>query len=167
MQTEIQLTPENILAVFNHEAARIRQIELALKDVRPKCSVTAMSFLLRAGTLRVIAKFEPQYCDDGRPKWKAEHEGGDFDALCDQVLADIAAYKADMYGTDVERMALAIIQIKHRDGTVTDRALRMANFTQEAITQIHERAALLANEMSDGKPFEVEFVGAGNHVEAA
>ena len=67
-----------------------------------------------------------------------------------------------MFGTDVERLALAIIKIKHQSGEVTDRALRMEGFTQECITEIHERAALLANEMSDGKPFEVVFAGASN-----
>lgn len=157
------LTPEIILAAFAHKQARTTEMERALEAVRPKSAATAGAFIGRDLWFTVYAEFNPQFRSDGRPKWKTEHRGEDFDALCDQVLADIAAYKADMFGTDVERMALAIIQIKHRDGAVTDRALRMEDFSQEAIEQIHERAALLANEMSDGKPFEVEFVGAGNH----
>lgn len=160
MQTE--LTPEIILAAFTHKNARCEEIERALEDVRPKCLKTASAFLCGDGNFRVYAEFNPQYMSDGRPKWGAVREGSDFDALCDQVLADIAAYKADMFGTDVERLALAIIKIKHQSGEVTDRALRMEGFTQECITQIHERAALLANEMSDGKPFEVVFAGASN-----
>jgi hypothetical protein len=155
------LTPEIIFAAAAHIAHRRSEIENALSAARPKCS-TSTGVYVCGSKFRAYAEFTPQYKSDGRPAWKTGGESADFDALCDQVLADIEAYKADMFGTDVERMALAIIQIKHRDGTVTDRALRMADFTQEAIEQIHERAALLANEMSDGKPFEVEFVGAHN-----
>jgi hypothetical protein len=165
MPTEI-LTPELIRAAFVHKNARVNEIETAMDATRPNCSATASVFMGAGGEFTAYAEFQPQIRGDGRPKWGTQRKGADLDNICDQVLADIAAYKADMFGTDLERMALAIIQIKHRDGTVTDRALRMANFTQEAIEQIHERAALLANEMSDGKPFEVEFVGAGNHAEA-
>lgn len=113
----------------------------------------------------VWVKFENSIRSDGGPDWAFEVKGQDFDALVDEALDALRAYQADMFGSEVERMALAIIQIKHSDGVVTDRALRMADFTQEAISAIHERAAALANEMSDGKPFEVTFVGAGNHVE--
>lgn len=160
MQTE--LTPEIILAVLAHRASREDEIEAALKSVRPNAYCATNSFLAHTGELCVYAKFEPSIRSDGRPRWESEHIGTDFDALCDQVLADIAAYKADMFGTDVERLALAIIKIKHQSGEVTDRALRMEGFAQEVITAIHERAALLANEMSDGKPFEVVFAGASN-----
>lgn len=164
MQTDT-LTPELILAVFEYTERRVQEVEAAMNACRPRCYVSA-SVYLSGKELRGYAKFEPHIRGDDRPRWGADTESTDFDAVVDELLRQIAEYKADMYGTDVERMALAIIQIKHRDGMVTDRALRMADFTQEAVEQIHERAALLANEMSDGKPFEVEFVGAGNHAEA-
>lgn len=167
MSTEVKPAAETILAVFAHETARMHQIEAALKDCRPKAYSSAFTwFNADKVRLEVSAKFSTTVAADGRPNWMTERCGDDFDALCDQVLADIAAYKADMFGTEVERMALAIIQIKHREGAVTDRALRLAHFTQEVIEAVHERAVQLANEMSDGKPFEVEFVGAGNHAEA-
>lgn len=158
------LTPEIIFAVFQHRDARTSEIEAAMRDCRPR-GHPFVFISTQNGALYVSAYWNNADLD-GLGSWRTRHQGTDLDALCDQVLADVAAYAADMFGTEVERMALAIIQIKHRDGAVTDRALRMANFSQQAIEQIHERAALLANEMSDGKPFEVEFVGAGNHAEA-
>jgi hypothetical protein len=161
-----KLTPETILAVLEHEETRRREIEAAMGDCRPNAYSSVFSILTHTGDIRVGAEFETRFRDDGRPDWVSRHEGTDFDALCDQVLADIAAYKEDMFGSDIERLALAIIRIKHTDGVVTDRALRMENFTQECITAIHERAAQLANEMSDGKPFEVEFTGACNEESA-
>jgi len=165
MPTET-MTPELIRAVFEYQEKREQEIKDAASACRPKCYVSAGIYLSAAeGSFVGYAQFEPSIRNDGRPKWRANAEEQDFDAVVDELLRQIAAYAVDMFGTDVERMALAIIQIKHRDGTVTDRALRMADFSQEAIEQIHERAALLANEMSDGKPFEVEFVGAGNHAE--
>lgn len=157
----IDITPETILAVLQHQRDRLQQIAEALKDCRPGAYSSAFSMPDGDG-IYVRASFETRYRSDRRPDWSTKHEGTDFDALCDQVLADIKAHKEDMFGSDVERMALAIIRIKHTDGVVTDRALRMDGFTQICITAIHERAAQLANEMSDGKPFEVEFTGALN-----
>lgn len=162
------LAPEIIRAVFEHEEARELEIENALNACRPKCYGNSGVYLQRiGGTFRAYASFDVHIRSDGRPKWSTEAENENFDGAVDEILRQIAAYAADMFGTEVERMALAIIQIKHRDGTVTDRALRMAHFSQEAIEQVHERAAMLANEMSDGKPFEVEFVGASNHALSA
>lgn len=164
MTTTINLTPETILAAMFHAEQRVGAIMAALTDCRPGVYSSAYHYVLlsKPGQVTVQAKFEPSIRSDERPAWKSERTGEDFDAVCDQVLADIAACKADMFGSEIELLALAIIKIKHRDGTVTDRALRMEHFTQECITQIHERAALLANEMSDGKPFSVEFVGVHN-----
>ena len=157
----IDISPETILAVLKHQRDRVDEIAAALRDCRPGAYSSAFSHP-DGGVIYVRASFETKYRSDGRKDWYTRHEGTDFDALCDQVLADIKAYKEDMFGSDVERLALAIIRIKHTDGVVTDRALRMDGFTQECITAIHERAAQLANEMSDGKPFEVEFTGASN-----
>ena len=159
MNTE--LAPETILAVLKHQRDRVDEIAKAMRDCRPGAYSSAFSHP-DGDVIYVRASFETRYRSDKRPDWSTRHEGTDFDALCDQVLADIKAYKEDMFGSDIERLALAIIRIKHADGVVTDRALRMDGFTQECITAIHERAAQLANEMSDGKPFEVEFTGACN-----
>ncbi len=161
------LTSETIRAVFEHHNARVAEIDAAMKACRPNCYSFSWAHLAADGLFRAKAAFDPKILSDGMKPWYTMPENADFDAVCDQVLADIAAYRADMFGSDVERMALAIIQIKHRDGAVTDRALRLSDFSQAAIEQIHERATLLANEMSDGKPFEVKFVGAGNHAEVA
>lgn len=159
MQTE--LTPEIIFATLQYRESRIEQMHDALCDCRPNAYSGAGSYMT-GGVIHVYAEFKTEIRSDRRPNWGTRHDGEDFDALCDQVLADIAAYKADMFGTDIERLALSIIRIKHSEGVVTDRALRMDGFTQECITEIHERASALANEMSDGKPFEVEFTGASN-----
>ena len=158
----IDISPETILAVLEHKRMREKEIEAAMRDCRPNAYVSVFSVLNHDGDIYIRSDFETKFRADGRPDWGSRHKGPDFDALCDQVLADIKAYKEDMFGSDVERLALAIIRIKHTDGVVTDRALRMDGFTQECITAIHERAAQLANEMSDGKPFEVEFTGASN-----
>jgi len=155
------ITPETILAVLAHRNARESEIEAAMRDCRPRAYPFSFTGTYNGEMIHVKAYWNDSD-PDKRGAWKTQHEGTDFDALCDQALADIAAYKADMFGTDVERLALAIIKLKHTQGEVTDRALRMEGFTQECITAIHERAALLANEMSDGKPFEVVFAGASN-----
>lgn len=160
MQTE--LTPEIILAVFEHHNARVSEIQAAMKNCRPNCYSSAHAYLQPEGVFRAFASFDPSIRSDGRARWNVDVEGSDYDETVNRLLEQIAAYKADMFGTDVERLALAIIKIKHQSGEVTDRALRMEGFTQECITEIHERAALLANEMSDGKPFEVVFAGASN-----
>ena len=162
-----ELTAETILAVFRHRAKRISEIEVALSECRPGAYSYASSMLPHGvDEVLVYAKFETNIRNDRRPNWETERQGSDFDAICDQILSDIAAYKEDMFGSDIERMALAIIQIKHASGSVSDRALRMADFSQEAIEAVHERASLLANEMSDGKPFEVTFDSAHNEPNA-
>jgi len=162
-----ELTPETIFAVLEHKHKRQQEIQEALDRCRPRAYASVYGGRLDSTQLYIMAEFRPDIRDDRRPKWSVTHKGTDYGALCDMVLADIEAYASDMFGTEVERMALAIIRIKHAEGIVTDRALRMDRFTQEEIAAIHERASLLANEMSDGKPFEVEFVGASNEEAAA
>lgn len=156
--------PQHIEFIARYMDQRKGEIEALAHSMRPGCYSSA-HYMILGNEFCVWVKFETSIRNDRSPDWGFEVKGQDFDALVDETLDALRAYQADMFGADVERMALAIIQIKHSDGVVTDRALRMADFTQEAIEAIHERAAALANEMSDGKPFEVTFVGAGNHAE--
>ena len=169
--TDIELTPETILAVARHMKARRNELERTAQAARPDvyCSAYVFANDNDKGIFDLMVEFKPSigFRRDGLDDWTLRLCGDDFDALVDEGKAKLAEYAADLCSQYVEPMALAIIKIKHASGTVTDRDLRLADFPQRAIEAVHERAAALANEMSDGKPFSVEFVGASNHEVAA
>jgi hypothetical protein len=55
----------------------------------------------------------------------------------------------------VRRMALAIIDIKDQDGSVTERRLRARDFTAAEITDLGAEACARAAELCLGAPFEI------------
>lgn len=93
-----------------------------------------------------------------------------FDSFADGLTAAEAAFDAHLAAHDLtvrRKMALAIIDLVDAEGSVTDRSLRLAGFTQPQIDAQHEAASELAHEMASKGPFTVILEGAGNHVEAA
>ena len=93
-----------------------------------------------------------------------------FDSFEDGLRAADAAFGQHLAIHDVtvrRKMALAIIDLVDAEGACTDRALRLAGFTQAQIDAQHEDASELAHEMASKGPFTVVLTGAGNHEEAA
>ena len=107
------------------------------------------------------------YGKAGLPRFQFNETFSSFESALDAAEAAFALHIEKHDETARRKMALAIIELTDAEGTVTDRALRLAGFAQHQIDAHHQTAAALANEMAGKGPFTVVLEGAGNHVEAA
>lgn len=101
------------------------------------------------------------------PEFSFSDKFSSFEEALDAAEVAFAAHIEKHDEAARRKMALAIIELTDAEGAVTDRALRLAGFTQTQIDAHHETAAALANEMAGKGPFTVILEGAGNHAEAA
>lgn len=153
--------------------------ELARRANKLKSAITAsmtgfcyVSLELEDDALpfEVVAKGECSSFESAKPVLPTFSFRQRFASFEEGLTAAEAAWEAHLAAHDVtvrRKMALAIIDLVDGEGSVTDRSLRLAGFTQAQIDAQHEAASELANEMASKGPFSVVLTGAGNHEEAA
>ena len=81
--------------------------------------------------------------------------GDDWPAAINAAYAWIATRPIIARAERVRKMALAIIDIKDQDGSVTERRLRARDFTAAEITDLGAEACARAAELCLGAPFEI------------
>lgn len=147
-------------------AKRIQALEAKMDKVFNSFAYVSVSFTDEAAPLRIRASAEKRF---GGPLPSFVFQG-QFDCFLEGVIAAEAAFDEHLAANDLtirRKMALAIIDLVDAEGACTDRALRLAGFTQAQIDAQHEAASELAQEMASKGPFTVVLTGAGNHEEAA
>ena len=106
------------------------------------------------------------YSGKGIPEFSFNDDFASFEEGLDAAEQAFAVHIEKHDEAARRKMALAIIELTDAEGSVTDRALRLAGFSQAQIDLHAETAAALANEMAGKGPFTVVLEGAGNHAEA-
>lgn len=161
MQATTQITADYARSL----AARAASLRAEISKHYNGFCYASLSFKMGSEPFNVYASGKT-YGDKAIPEFTFEHSFASFEEGLDAAEHAFALHIEKHDEAARRKMALAIIELTDAEGAVTDRALRLAGFSQTQIDAHAETAAALANEMAGKGPFTVVLEGAGNHAEA-